>query len=250
MAEPIDLRFVSSDVDAGTWLQWAPSYSSVENLVDQAIAAAEGGCIRRLVIAGHGATNGGSFVFDGGTNGVEIINGDDLTPTVRTQLQRLKPHLCNRAIIELRVCNFGTGTSGDAATNALANLLGVPVTAPRDEIKSLGVIGGLTADWLTAYPDAWDRADVSSFWVGDGERASQGEGIAPITVAVVPAPGVAPPTPIPEPLYGEPIVTADGVVAGPEVPREQAETGFARWWVALPALVVVIVLAQSLLGGG
>lgn len=60
-----------------------------------------------------------------------------------TELQRLKAHFCKDPIIEFRVCRFGIGTNGQKAMQAVADAVGIPVTAPMGEISSLAAIGGV-----------------------------------------------------------------------------------------------------------
>src|SRR5438128_12667229 len=65
-AEAVDLTFVSTDVWAGTWLQWGDSFDNVGDLVDKAIAKLGlRKCLRRLIIVSHGAVGINGFVaFD------------------------------------------------------------------------------------------------------------------------------------------------------------------------------------------
>lgn len=172
MPDPVTLNFVSDDVLGGEWLQWAEGFTSVTDLVDQAIERADGAPIERLVIAQHGAVGTHGFVcLD--VNQSEIIDGSSGTfnETITSQLGRLKGHWADEAIIEMRVCEFGTELNGSKAMQMLADAAGVPVTAPTDEIKSLGLVGGLTTNWKTVYPSSWDRPMEVSFWRGDPESA-------------------------------------------------------------------------------
>ncbi|HEV3230934.1 MAG TPA: hypothetical protein VG245_01640, partial [Candidatus Dormibacteraeota bacterium] len=168
MADTIDLNFVTTDVSGGTWLQWATPFTDVTDLVDKAIAAAGKKCIKRLVIAGHGADHtNGFFVFDPDTAGIEVIDGGTKTPMygpVHDQLARLKPYLCPDAVIEFRVCRFGTGDNGDRALQSVADAVGVTVTAPTNSISSLGLIGGLATDWKKIQPG---QGITTSFWRGE-----------------------------------------------------------------------------------
>jgi hypothetical protein len=172
MPDPVTLNFVSDDVLGGEWLQWANGFTSVTDLVDQAIARSEGAPIERIVIAQHGAVGTHGFVcLD--VNQSEIIDGSSGTfnEIISEQLGRLEGHWAEEAIIEMRVCEFGTELNGTKAMQLLADAAGVPVTAPTDEIKSLGLVGGLTTNWKTVYPSSWDRPMEVSFWRGEPEEA-------------------------------------------------------------------------------
>jgi hypothetical protein len=213
--EAIDLNFVTTDVTGGTWLQWATNITNITDLVDKAIAQASGPprkCIRRLVIAAHGAERTDGFtVFDANTAGMEYIDGGNsrspLGPNVEAQLQRLRPYFCTEAIVELRVCRMGTGQNGERAMQLVADIVGVPVTAPTDSISSLAAIGGLATSWRMVYPADWGKQNDVSFWRGDPESKPPPppaprpavEGVAPITGQTVtgqyvPLPGVNPPS--------------------------------------------------------
>lgn len=212
MPEPVDLNFVTTDTMGGTWLQWADSFTDVKDLVDQAIAKLKPGqCIRRLVIAGHGADHTtGFFVFDPETAGVETIDGGFSktplgSPNIEAQLSRLRPYFCPDAIVEFRVCEAGTGDNGTVFVETMAGILGVPVTAPTDSISSLAAVGGVTTSWKTARPGPTGTTVEESFWRGDGNEpplTPHDDGIAPITGATVPMrPVTAPPpaTPVTTP---------------------------------------------------
>jgi len=209
MPDPVDLNFVASDITGGEWLQWGTSFGSVKELVDQAIAAADGKCIRRLVIAAHGSATGGFVTLDPGITGAELIASNIegcMTASVRAELERLKPHLCRRAIVEFRVCNFGKGRTGRRSTAAVATLLGCPVTGPVGEVSALGLVSGFTQNWVTTYPAGWGRKAKIGFWKGDPEAAPAdgGSSIAPVTAAHIPLPDVKAPNPIPAPVTGPP----------------------------------------------
>jgi hypothetical protein len=116
------------------------------------------------------------------------------------ELQRLKAHFCKDAIIEFRVCRMGAGTNGQKAMQAVADAVGVPVTAPMDEIKGIAAVGGLTVDWRVAYPTAWGLPSSFSFWRGEPTVPPKGApsptAIAPVTGQVVPLRSVTtPPAP-------------------------------------------------------
>lgn len=180
MPEPVDLNFVTTDVWGGSVLQWATKFTDVKHLVDQAIAKLKPGqCIRRLVITGHGADHtDGFFVFDPDTSGAQLIDGgtkrQPISPSVVKEFQRLKAHFCKDAIIEFRVCRFGSGTNGQKAMQAVADAAGVPVTAPMGSISSLAAIGGLATDWRVAYPKSWGLSTRASFWRGGPTLPPQG----------------------------------------------------------------------------
>ncbi|MSP21755.1 MAG: hypothetical protein EXR66_01825 [Dehalococcoidia bacterium] len=124
------------------------------------------------------------------------------SPNIEAQLARLRPYFCPEAIIEFRVCGLGKGRKGEAAVQAIADAAGVPVTAPTASISSLAAIGGLAADWRTAYHADWNKKQVVPFWRGDPERRptiGSTQDIAPVTGRTVtgqfvPLPGVNPPT--------------------------------------------------------
>ena len=207
MPESIELNFVGEDVLGGEVLQWATSFSNVNDLVDKAIAAAGNKCISRLVIAAHGAEGSQGFmVFDVNLTGTELIDGmndDQPIPevaedTIREAFARLRGKWCKKAIIEVRVCEFGTGANGTVAMQTLADIAGVPVTAPMDEISSLAAIGGLTTNWKTVCPSDWNEPTDESFWRGDPEARPvvpmAGSSIAPITGSTVTNPDVQPST--------------------------------------------------------
>jgi hypothetical protein len=204
--EPVDLSFVATDVWGGSTLMWATPFTDVKNLVDQAIAKLKPGqCIRRFIIAGHGAEKtDGFFVFDPDLSGAQLIDGgakrEPISPSVVKELQRLKLHFCKDAIIEFRVCRMGSGTNGKKAMQAVADAVGIPVTAPMDEIKGIAAVGGLTVDWRVAYPTAWGVPSSFSFWRGEPtlppEGAPSPTTVAPVTGQVVPLRSVTtPPTP-------------------------------------------------------
>lgn len=264
--EPIDLNFVTDDVQGGTWLQWAANVTNITDLVDQAIVAASGPprkCIRRLVIAGHGAENTNGFtVFDANTSGVETIDGgnsrEPVNPRVEEQLRRLRPYFCTEAIIEFRVCRFGTAESGERAMQLIADITGVPVTAPVDEISSLAAIGGLATSWRMVYPAGWGKANETSFWRGDPEgrppavtpapapaAAQPPSDIAPITERTVtgqfvPLRGVNPPTLTP------PSTLPSTLPAGPR----SGIGGRIAAGVAAGALLVAVLVGLGLSRGG
>ena len=194
MPESIELNFVAEDVLGGEVLQWATSFSNVNDLVDKAIAAAGDKCISRLVIAAHGAEGSQGFmVFDVNLTGIELIDGmnddqpipEQAQDTIRDAFARLRGKWCKKAIIEVRVCEFGTGANGTVALQTLADIAGVPVTAPMDEISSLAAIGGLTTNWKTVCPSDWNEPIDESFWRGDPEARPvvplPGSSIAPVT---------------------------------------------------------------------
>jgi hypothetical protein len=173
MPDPIDLNFVSEDVMGGELLQGANTFANVQDLVDQAISRSNGKCIRRLVIAAHGSVgNTGFMVFDVNLTGGQVIDGTFSNRTVNgteigEHLARLASHWCKDAIIEVRVCEFGTGDRGTTAMQALSDLAGVPVTAPMDSITSIGALGGLASYWKTVHPTGWDEPVEETFWRGD-----------------------------------------------------------------------------------
>ena len=215
MADPVDLNFVTTDVLGGSVLQWADTFTSTKDLVDQAIAKLKPGqCIRRLVIAAHGAEKTDGFtVLDPETRGVEWIDGaqkQSLSPDVARELARLKAHFCKDAVIEFRVCRFGTGKKGEKAMQAVADAAGVAVTAPMGEISSLAAIGGLATDWRVAYPHSWGLPSSTSFWRGEPTRPPAGApaaaDIAPVTAQVVPLRNVTQPPPAPPPPVGKVVI--------------------------------------------
>ena len=175
--ESVDLNFVTDDVTGGTVLQWATSFTNLKDMVDKAIAEVSGPprkCIGRLVIAAHGAENTNGFtVFDANSAGAQFIDGgnrrEPLGPGVAEQFARLRPYFCTEAVLEFRICRMGIGDSGERAMKLIADLVGVPVTAPEDEISSLAAIGGLSTDWRTVYPADWNKPSDSSFWRGEPE---------------------------------------------------------------------------------
>lgn len=174
MSDPVDLRFVTEDVLAGEWLMVADSVANITDLVDKAIEQAGDNPIRTLMIASHGAEGTTGFMaFDSETAGGEVIAGDNKNPiahpVITEQFGRLSGHWHRKAIIEIRVCEFGTGPNGTKAMQSLADAAGVPVTAPTGTMKGVAVFGGLTEDWKTVYPSAWDKPPEVSFWVGDPE---------------------------------------------------------------------------------
>jgi hypothetical protein len=181
--ESVDLNFVTDDVMGGEVLQWATSFTNLKDMVDKAIAEVTGPprrCIGRLVIAAHGAEDTNGFtVFDANTSGTEFIDGgngrEPLGPGVAEQFARLKEYFCPEAVIEFRICRMGIGDAGERAMKLIANIAGVPVTAPEDEISSLAAIGGLSTDWRTVYPDDWNKASESSFWRGEPEAKPEPE---------------------------------------------------------------------------
>lgn len=216
MPDPVDMNFVTTDVWGGSFLQWADTYTDVKDLVDKAIAKLKPGqCIRRLAIAGHGAEHTtGYFVFDPDTAGIETIDAgvkkNPCGPNVREQLARLKPYLCPDAIVEFRVCQSGTGENGTRFTQTVADIVGVPVTAPMASISSLALTGGVASDWKTAYPTSTGRPVEESFWRGEGTPPAREpvSDVAPVTGATVPLPSnrradATPPTP-PAPPAGRP----------------------------------------------
>jgi hypothetical protein len=178
MPGTIDLNFVTEDVFAGEFLQWGNSVANVTDLVDQAIAqsVSQGSQIGRLVIASHGATGSTGFVtFDAENAGAEVIDGSFSDPVchpeINTQLERLGAHMGDESIIELRICEAGTGKNGDAAMQAIADLTGVPVTAPIGSISSLAALGGLLTGWKTVYPTSWGKGIEVSMWRGNPSAA-------------------------------------------------------------------------------
>ncbi len=211
MPDAVDMNFVTSDVGLGEWLQWADEFSDVTDMVDQIIANLEPGQkIGRLVIAGHGADHTtGFFVFDPDTAGAEVIDATYpnrmFGANVEEQLARLRPYFDpNEGVVEFRVCESGTGTNGDIFTQRLADIVGVPVTAPTDSISSLAAVGGVTTDWKTAYPSYTGLPIQTGFWRGQGmPRTPDAADIAPVTGATVPlrevptTPTPAAPTPAP-----------------------------------------------------
>ncbi len=203
MPDPIDLNFVSEDVVGGEVLQWANTFVNVQDLVDQAISRAGGKCIRRLVIASHGSTGSTGFmVFDVNLTGGQVIDGAFSGTVNGTEigehLARLKSHWCKKAIIEVRVCEFGTGDNGTTAMQALSDLAGVPVTAPMDSISSIAALGGLASNWKTVHPTDWNEPVEESFWRGDPDSPPilpmPGPSIAPVTGATVTNPVTNPDT--------------------------------------------------------
>src|SRR5690606_7281546 len=109
MPEPVDLTFVTSDVFGGEWLQWGDSFTGLDDLVGQIKAKLKPGeCIRRLVIAAHGAEKTDGFtVFDPDVAGTEYIDGgikEPMSPETRAKLEKLKAFFCKEAVLELRIC--------------------------------------------------------------------------------------------------------------------------------------------------
>ncbi len=252
MADPVDMNFVTTDVLGGTWLQWADSFTDVKDLVDQIIAKlGPGQTIGRLAIAGHGAEGTeGFFVFDPDTTGAETVDGGSAGPRgrfpervfgvrVEEQLARLRPYFDrNDGVVEFRVCEAGTGGKGDIFVQRIADIVGVPVTAPTDTIKALAAVGGLTTNWKTAQPSEVGTAPQTTFLRGEGGRpAVRPDGIAPVTGATVPLPGVAT-----APVAPTPVAGVARVSSGSPVWRRPA--------VIVPSVLAVGAGTALLLSGG
>lgn len=238
--EPIDLNFVTTDVAGGSVLQWANTFTDVTDLVNQVIAQLKPGqCLRRLVIAGHGAEHtAGFFVFDPDTSGVETIDGSSkLTAAgqnVEEQLQRLKKYFCPDGCIEFRVCRFGEGDAGGKVCQMVADWVGVPVTGPMGSISSLALIGGLATSWRTVYPQSFGLSGQTSFWRGSGtwgRGVASPQDVAPVTAQVVPMPDLPPPPQNPPAGTGPPTILVGPGTASPTSPASAGsppdwQTGF------------------------
>ena len=241
MAEPVDMSFVTTDVLGGTFLQWADPFSDVKDLVDKVLAKLKPGqCLRRLVIAGHGADHTtGFFVFDPDTTGIETIDGsvkkEPLGPNIEEQLARLRAVFCPDGIIELRVCQMGVGENGDRAITRIRDITGVAVTAPCGSISSLAAIGGLATDWKTIKPG--DAAPTTSFWLGEGEAPPRPavEGVAPVTGSTTA--GVYVPMRTAAPTAATATATSGG-------------SSWVRWAVAAVAVVTALAVVAAISAGG
>jgi hypothetical protein len=192
-ADASGLSFVTEN--AAAWAPGATVVTGISDLVDKAIAGAAGTRIDRLVIASLGSTLYDGFVaFD--TAGGESIDGSIreqpeyphlhvIYTHVRTELERLRPHLAPGAEVELRVARFGAGEAGRRALEKLHAVLGVTVRAPAVSIGELRLSGGLATRWRSHGVDG----PVEWRWTAEPVPGHQ-----PLEAAAyVPIKGVAPP---------------------------------------------------------
>jgi len=109
--------------------------------------------MRNINIWGHGSTGGGYIAF-GPSDGV-AGNGQgatDLSGATSTGLQAIKGLMCNDGHIYLNMCEAGKGAGGDNAMQRVADLTGVPVSAPEGSISGCRVFGGALTSYKTKKP--------------------------------------------------------------------------------------------------
>jgi hypothetical protein len=150
-------------------------------------------------------------------------------------------------VIEFRGCRFGGGDSGARATQVVADLTGARVTAPIDEIKSLGLVGGLAATWRTTWPTASVIAAVVSWFRDAAARIPwtthppASLAIAPATAQYVPLRGAPAPPMAPPPGTPAPTVVA----TRPPVPAAAKAGAGLTTAVVIAALAAVVGVGRG-----
>jgi RHS repeat-associated protein len=142
------------------WIQegFPERFTSFDDLLQRAArnvgtcvdpAGLNGNCIGDLTITAHSGT-GGLLMFssDQGANAESVFNGN-LSPGLDQKLRQLRGLLCKDARVVLNQCSGGAGAEGTRSLQALAAILGVPVTAPTTLTPTLYGLG----EQKTAYPD-------------------------------------------------------------------------------------------------
>jgi hypothetical protein len=134
-----------------------------------------GKCMRNINIWGHGATGGGYIAF-GPTDGVvgNRRGATNLSPATVTGLQGVKALMCDDGHVYLNMCEAGKGKGGDNAMQRVADLVGVPVSAPESSIRGCRVFGGAMTSYKTKNPPPPPLPPPST-------TGGASSGIAPVT---------------------------------------------------------------------
>ena len=110
-----------------------------------------GRCINQLDIWDHGSEGGGYISF--GPDHAQI--GDKtMGPDFDQKMGEIGAMMCIGGKVVINQCQAGKGTAGGKALQALADKIGVPVSAPAESIKACRVIGGLFGGYRTMTPAA------------------------------------------------------------------------------------------------
>lgn len=118
--------------------RWGSKEEMVSTVLGQ---LGEGDCIQNLYLIGHGSPGNISAGDGKGHEHCKHINGD---PTDwQDALAPLQGKFCEGAKLHLIGCEVGKGDAGTDKLQALANFLGVTVTAPTVTVK-----GGDVSDWI------------------------------------------------------------------------------------------------------
>lgn len=161
----IDVTVVQSDT---TLIGPADKFDSLDNLL--ALLRGKlaghydptgrcGRCINQLDIWDHGSEGGGYISF--GPDHAQI--GDKtMGPDFDQHMGEIGAMMCVGGKVVTNQCQAGKGETGGKALQALADKIGVPVSAPEGSIKACRVIGGALTHYRTMTPAAGSHTPESN----------------------------------------------------------------------------------------